>query len=174
MQAWHIQHHKPINELIGVSSTCGKLVVRLKGGDVSVFSNILDELLSLKSNDISFEIVPGITAALGAAAYAGIPLTARGYATAVRFLTYYKSDIVTENYWKELSTTNDTLVFYMSSGTLSDIIINLVRHNISEDKKIAIIEQATTPFQNITIKSIYDYKVNTRTDTGLTYLNNNW
>ena len=148
-----------INDQLVFHASSGKLVVRLKGGDVSIFSNILDELQSLKSNAISFEIVPGITAASGAAAYAGIPLTARNYATAVRFLTYYKSEVISDDYWKELSSTNDTLVFYMSSGTLSDIVSNLVRNNISEDKKIAIIEQATTPFQNIHIKSIYDYKV---------------
>jgi uroporphyrin-III C-methyltransferase len=150
-----------INEQLVFHASAGKLVVRLKGGDVSIFSNILDELQSLKDNEIAFEIVPGITAASGAAAYSGIPLTARNYATAVRFLTFYKSDVINDEYWKDLSATNDTLVFYMSSGTLSDIVVNLVRNNISDDKKIAIIEQATTPFQNIHIESIYDYKENT-------------
>lgn len=69
--------------------------------------------MTVVTNKIPYEIVPGVTAALGAAAYAGIPLTARGYATAVRFLTYYKSDIVTDEYWKDLAGTNDTLVFYV-------------------------------------------------------------
>ena len=82
----------------------------------------MDELEILVANNISYEIVPGVTAALGAAAYAGIPLTARGYSTAVRFLTYYRSDIVTEEYWKELAHTDDTLVFYMSSETLDNVI----------------------------------------------------
>ncbi len=68
-------------------ATAGRLVVRLKGGDISIFSNILDELRTLTANGIGYELVPGITAALGAAAYAGIPLTARGYSTAVRLLT---------------------------------------------------------------------------------------
>ncbi len=107
-----------INELMVHHALLGKLVVRLKGGDVSIFSNILDELEALVAHNISYEIIPGVTAASGAAAFAGIPLTARGYATSVRFLTYYKSDIVTEDYWKELANTNDTLVFYMSSETL--------------------------------------------------------
>ena len=97
----------------------GKLVVRLKGGDVSIFSNILDELQTLRDHNIPYEIIPGVTAALGSSAYAGIPLTARGYSTAVRLLTFYKSDVVTHEYWKELAETNDTLVFYMSSETLS-------------------------------------------------------
>src|SRR6185437_7969002 len=75
-----------INELIVYHCLLGKLVVRLKGGDVSIFSNILDELETVVSNNIPYEIIPGVTAALGAAATAGIPLTARGYATSVRFL----------------------------------------------------------------------------------------
>ncbi len=94
---------KTINELLVDYALMGKLVVRLKGGDVSIFSNIMDELETLVANNIPYEIVPGVTAALGAAAYAGIPLTARGYAPAVRFLTYYKSDIVTDKYWKDLA-----------------------------------------------------------------------
>jgi len=81
-----------INEMIRSYALEGKLVVRLKGGDVSLFSNILDELQVVTQYQIPYEIIPGITAATGAAAYAGIPLTARGYATAVRFLTLYKSD----------------------------------------------------------------------------------
>jgi uroporphyrin-III C-methyltransferase/precorrin-2 dehydrogenase/sirohydrochlorin ferrochelatase/uroporphyrin-III C-methyltransferase len=113
---------KTINELLVDYASMGKFVVRLKGGDVSIFSNIMDELETLVANNIPYEIVPGVTAALGAAAYAGIPLTARGYATAVRFLTYYKSDIVSDEYWKDLAETTDTLVFYMSSETLPAVI----------------------------------------------------
>ena len=147
-----------INELIVHYCLLGKLVVRLKGGDVSIFSNILDELETVVANNIPYEIIPGVTAALGAAAYAGIPLTARGYATAVRFLTYYKSDIVTDTYWEELANTEDTLVFYMSSETLDKVVEKLIFNNIHEDKLLAVIEQATTPFQNIHITNLYDYQ----------------
>ncbi|WP_239501412.1 SAM-dependent methyltransferase, partial [Enterobacter hormaechei] len=73
----------------------------------------LDELQVLKENKIAYEIIPGVTAALGAAAYAGMPLTARGYATSVRKQTKKKSEKMTEDYWKEIAETNDTLVFYM-------------------------------------------------------------
>jgi len=147
-----------INELIVYYCLSGKLVVRLKGGDVSVFSNILDELETVVANNIPYEIIPGVTAALGAAATAGIPLTARGYATSVRFLTYYKSDIVTDEYWKELANTNDTLVFYMSSAKLNEVVEKLTSNNIHEDKLLAVVEQATTPFQNVHIVNLYDYK----------------
>ena len=147
-----------INDLMVHHALLGKLVVRLKGGDVSIFSNILDELEVLTQRNISYEIIPGVTAALGAAAFAGIPLTARGYATSVRFLTYYKSDVVTDDYWKELANTNDTLVFYMSSETLEKVVEKLTANHIHEDKLLAIIEQATTPLQNIHISNLYDYK----------------
>ena len=146
-----------INDLIVHYCLLSKLVVRLKGGDVSIFSNILDELETAISHHISYEIIPGVTAALGAAAYAGIPLTARGYATSVRFLTYYKSDIVSDNYWKEIAKTDDTLVLYMSSETLDKVVEKLTFHNIHEDKLLAIIEQATTPMQNVYITNLYDY-----------------
>src|SRR4051812_37501001 len=138
-----------INELLVYYAFQNKLVIRLKGGDVSIFSNVTDELETLVAHSIPYEIVPGVTAALGAAAYTGIPLTARGYSTAVRFLTSYKSDIVTGEYWKELAASNDTLVFYMSSGTLDEVVEKLTVNNIAEDKLLAVVEQATTPLQNV-------------------------
>lgn len=146
-----------INELMVHYALQGKLVVRLKGGDASMFSNILDELQTLVQNNIPYEIIPGVTAALGAAAYAGIPLTARGFTTSVRFLTSYKLDIVTDTYWKELAQTNDTLVFYMSSETLDHVVDNLVKNNIGSDKLLAVIEQATTPLQNVHVTNLYKY-----------------
>lgn len=140
-----------INQLILDYALQGKLVVRLKGGDVSIFSNVLDELETLVANDIPYEIIPGVTSALGAAAYAGIPLTARDHSTAVRFLTYYKSDVVSDEYWKELAKTDDTLVFYMSGESLVKVISKLREQNIGSDKSIALIEQATTPYQRVRI-----------------------
>jgi uroporphyrin-III C-methyltransferase len=149
-----------INSYIAEYALQGKLVVRLKGGDVSIFSNILDELQTVVKYNIPYEIIPGVTAALGAAAYAGIPLTCRGLSTAVRLLTSYKSDIVTDEYWQELAQTNDTLVFYMSSETLDNVVANLVKYNIDPQKLLAIIEQATTPLQNVNITSLYDFEAN--------------
>jgi len=147
-----------INEMMVSYAGEGKLVVRLKGGDVSIFSNVLDELETLVQHQIPYEIVPGITAALGAAAYSGIPLTARNHSTAVRFLTAYKSDVVTEAYWKELAQTEDTLVFYMSSETLDNVVAKLVENGIDAAKELAVIEQATTPYQKIYTSSLYDYE----------------
>ena len=147
-----------INELLVEYALQGKLVVRLKGGDPSIFSNVLDELQVLVEHQIPYEIVPGITAALGAAAYAGIPLTARGYSTAVRFLTGYKQDLLDETYWQELARTTDTLVFYMSSGPLDGLVEKLIHYGIGQDRWLAVIEQATTPQQQVYSYPIHDHR----------------
>ncbi|MCW3112570.1 MAG: cobA [Segetibacter sp.] len=146
-----------INELMVDYALQGKLVVRLKGGDVSIFSNVLDELQTLVENKISYEIIPGISAALGAAAYSGIPLTARNHSTAVRFLTCYKTDVVSEEYWKDLAKTQDTLVFYMSAETADFVVAKLSANNIDPEKWIAVVEQATTPLQNVYTSNLYDF-----------------
>lgn len=146
-----------INELMVQYASAGKLVVRLKGGDVAFFSNVLDELDSLLANGIPYEIVPGITAASGASAYAGIPLTARNHATAVRFLTCYQSAVLSDDYWKELATTTDTLVFYMSSETLDMLVSNLIRYGMEASMQLAVIEQATTSYQQVYTCGLYEY-----------------
>lgn len=146
-----------INEMLVSYAKKYKTVVRLKGGDTSIFSNVLDELETLVRYGIPYEIVPGVTAALGAAAYAGIPLTARGLSVGVRLLTYYKSDIVSEDVWKELAQTDDTLVFYMSGETLSIVIQKLTEYKIDPSKLLAVIEQATTPLQQIHTTGLYAY-----------------
>lgn len=146
-----------INELLVEKAKQFPLVVRLKGGDVSIFSNILDELDTLVEHHIDYEIIPGVTAALGAAAYAGIPLTARNYATGVRFLTYYQSNVIENKYWKDLASTSDTLVFYMSSETLPSLVANLKAAGIQDEKEIAVIEQGTTPYQNVYTSTFSEY-----------------
>ena len=83
-----------INELMVKYAFQNKLVLRLKGGDASLFSNVLDELEVLRKNNSSDEIMPGISSAFGAAAYAGIPLTARRHSRAVRFLTLYDIETI--------------------------------------------------------------------------------
>lgn len=140
-----------ISQLLVDYALDGNYVVRLKGGDVSVFSNILDELEYLAGHNIPYEIIPGITAALGAAASAAIPLTARNYSTAVRFLTCYDLENTSDTYWEELSSTSDTLVFYMSASTLPIILSNLKEKGIDANKEIALVEQASTPLQKVRI-----------------------
>lgn len=147
-----------INELMVQHALQNKLVIRLKGGDVSFFSNVLDELNALRSFGIDYEIIPGITAAQGASAYAAIPLTARNHADGVRFITHYKNDEKNVRYWDDLAETSDTLVLYMSSGMVQSLAENLTRQGISPNKKIAIIEQATTPKQHVYVSNLYTLK----------------
>lgn len=147
-----------ISQLIVDLAVAGKQVVRLKGGDVSLFANLLDELEELKKHKIPYEIIPGITAASGAAAYAGIPLTARSYASAVRFLSYHKQGSFSEAYWKELAHTDDTLVLYMSGEHIEELVEKLTSYGIDSKKSLAVVEQATTPLQNVRIYNFYRNK----------------
>lgn len=138
---------KDINSLMVELAEQGLLVLRLKGGDASLFSNILDELEVLRANAVPYEIIPGISAAFGAAAYTGIPLTAREHARGVRFLTLFDLKSVTAKQWEDWATTDDTLVFYMSGQRLELLAEQLLAFNISKDKGIAVVQQATTPLQ---------------------------
>lgn len=142
-----------INDLMVTYALQGKLVLRLKGGDVSLFSNVLDELQTVKENAIPYEIIPGISAAFGAAAYTGIPLTARGYSRGVRFLTLYDLNTVVPHQWSDWATTNDTLVFYMSGQRLNALTKQLLENNIDVQKGIAVVQQATTPNQKTQVFS---------------------
>ena len=140
---------KEIDQLLVKYASQGRRVVRLKGGDVAIFSNVLDELASLKKAGIPYQIVPGITAASGASAYAGMPLTARGYARGVRFLTYSDRYPVAPGYWSELAATEDTLVFYMTGENWYELASLLKENGIATDKTITIVKQATTPYQQV-------------------------
>jgi uroporphyrin-III C-methyltransferase len=154
-----------INQLLVDYAADKKLIVRLKGGDTAFFSNILDELQTLNEAGIRYEIIPGITAASGASSYAGIPLTARGFATSVRFLTSYNDKVLDENYWRDLASTPDTLVFYMSSNTLDQLVEKMREYGISNEKKIAVVSQATTPYQQVQVGSFDGYENELRGNT---------
>lgn len=138
-----------INELLVAKANEHAVVVRLKGGDVSVFSNILDELFALKSAGIAYELIPGVTALSGAAAYTGVPLTARNHATGIRVLTYYKNIIISQQSWKEMAGMKDTLVLYMSGAALKDVVYNLIENGADITTPFMVVEQATTPNQYV-------------------------
>ncbi len=138
-----------INELIVRHALSGKKVLRLKGGDVAFFSNVLDELRCLTVNEIEFEIIPGITAASGASAYAGIPLTARGFSREVKILTLTQCKHYSSETWKQLANSTETLVFYMTSKHLDDLVEILLRYTRKPNTPLAVIEQATTIYQRV-------------------------
>jgi uroporphyrin-III C-methyltransferase len=145
-----------INELMVHHASLGRYVVRLKGGDVSIFSNIMDELDVLIENNIPYEIIPGITAALGTAASAGVPLTAREFSKGVRLLTYYNNKAIDEKEWENLATTEDTLVFYMSGETCFDLVEKLMESGKNKDTPILLAEQATTPSERFLLSTLDD------------------
>src|SRR3954464_9456573 len=136
-----------INDIIVQFAAVYNIVVRLKGGDVSLYSNILDELITVKEYNISYEIIPGITAVSGASAYTGVPLTARKLASGVRILTYYKDSAITDEAWKLLASFEDTLVFYMTGNTLPQLVSKLLQAGADKNIPFLVIEQATTPNQ---------------------------
>ena len=138
-----------INQLLVQFANLYEKTVRLKGGDTGIFSNIFDELKTLNENNIPYEIIPGITAAAGASAFTGVPLTARGYATGVQFLTYYNNTVISDDNWKRLASFEDTLVFYMSSNNLLPLVKNLIDAGACTSIPFIVIEQATTPQQNV-------------------------
>lgn len=145
-----------INELIVTHALQGKIVLRLKGGDVAFFSNVLDELQVLRQNNIPFEIIPGITAASGASAYAGIPLTARGYSQGVQFITFNPNSYHSSEKWKELAATNDTLVFYMAAKNIADLTELMLRYSRKPQTPLAVIEQAATIHQQVHVTTLKD------------------
>ncbi len=143
-----------VTALIIEQALLGKKVLRLKGGDVAFFSNVLDELDALTEKNIAFEIIPGITAASGASAYAGIPLTARTHSQGVQILTYNPNSYYNPETWKHLANSTDTLIFYMAAKNIYDLVELLLRYSKKPLTKLAVIEQATTIHQQVHISSL--------------------
>ena len=138
-----------INALIVEKAKQGNVVARLKGGDPFIFGRGGEEAEVLIAAGIPFEVVPGVTAAIGASAYAGIPLTHRDYTSDVAFVTGHEDPTKTESSvdWKALATGIGTLVFFMGVKNLPTIVANLVANGRSADTPTAVIRWGTTPKQ---------------------------
>jgi uroporphyrin-III C-methyltransferase len=143
-----------INQSLVSHALEGKSVLRLKGGDVAFFSNVLDELEALSAHGIPFDIIPGITAASGASAYTGIPLTARGHAQGVQLITYNPNSHYSSDKWKYLANCNETLVFYMTAKNILDVAELLLRYSKRPHTPMAVIEQAATVYQQVHLSSL--------------------
>lgn len=145
------QHSLPqdqINELLVKLGRGGRRVVRLKGGDPFIFGRGSEEAEHLAAHGIPFEVVPGITSASACSAYAGIPLTHRGLATGVRFVTgHCKNDTELDLDWASLADPNTTLVVYMGSANADQITQELIAAGLPADTPVAIVENGTTPQQ---------------------------
>ena len=148
-RANHSMEQESINELLVRLANEGKKVLRLKGGDPFIFGRGGEELQTLAENEIPFQIVPGITAASGCAAYAGIPLTHRDYAQSVRFMTGHRVAEGKNLDWKSMARDQQTLVFYMGLHGLENICVSLIDHGMKASMPVAVIQQGTTKTQRV-------------------------
>jgi uroporphyrin-III C-methyltransferase/precorrin-2 dehydrogenase/sirohydrochlorin ferrochelatase len=138
-----------INELLAKEALAGNRVVRLKGGDPFIFGRGGEELETLIKHGVSFQVVPGITAASGAASYAGIPLTHRDHAKSVVFATGHLQDNSINLNWQGLAQPDQTIVFYMGLTGLPIICEQLVKHGLAATTPVAMVQSATTPQQKV-------------------------
>jgi uroporphyrin-III C-methyltransferase/precorrin-2 dehydrogenase/sirohydrochlorin ferrochelatase len=127
----------------------GRRVVRLKGGDPFVFGRGGEELEVLRAHGIDYEVVPGITAALACAAYAGVPLTHRDHAQSVRLVTAHQKDSLTSLDWAALAQERQTLAVYMGVAGLDELASQLVAHGRAPSTPFAIIENGSRQNQRV-------------------------
>ncbi|HEY5265065.1 MAG TPA: siroheme synthase CysG [Steroidobacteraceae bacterium] len=138
-----------INALLIGYANQGKRVVRLKGGDPFIFGRGGEELEALAAARINFSVVPGITAAVGCAAYAGIPLTHREHAHSVTFVTGHAPGEGMEPDWRSLAMPGATVVFYMGLARLQHIVEKLLEHGAPADRPAGLITQGTSSNQRV-------------------------
>ncbi len=138
-----------IHELMREHALAGRRVVRLKGGDPFIFGRGGEELEFLRDHAIDYEVVPGITAALACAAYAGIPLTHRDHAQGVHLVTAHCRDSMDTLDWRALAADRQTLAIYMGVSGLDRVRDGLLRHGRPATTPFALIENGTRPGQRI-------------------------
>ncbi len=149
-------HQETTNELMVKYAKLKKSVVRLKGGDPIIFGRGGEEAEVLKSFNVKYEIIPGITSGIGSATYAGIPLTHRQFASSVVFVTGHedpekKTEIVK---WKKLAKSVDTIVIMMGLSRIGMISKKLIDGGMDKDMPVAVIQNGTTSQQKMIIGTI--------------------
>jgi uroporphyrin-III C-methyltransferase/precorrin-2 dehydrogenase/sirohydrochlorin ferrochelatase len=150
----HAVPQDQINELLVAHARAGRRVVRLKGGDPFVFGRGGEELERLRAAGVSASVIPGITAATGCAASAGLPLTHRDYASAVTFVTGHGVDGEPDVDWAALSGPRHTLVVYMGVSRADSLAAQLMGHGRAPETPIAIIENGTRPDERVIIGTL--------------------
>ncbi len=147
-----------LNHLLVEHAKAGKIVVRLKGGDPYIFGRGGEEAIALTKANIPFEIVSGITSAVAASAYAGIPVTHRGYASSVAFVTGHSAALRPDSNidWEQLATAVDTLVVYMGVAHLRQIVERLITNGRDPETPVSLVRVGTTPQQHVVQGTLTD------------------
>ena len=147
-----------LNHLLVEHAKAGKIVVRLKGGDPYIFGRGGEEAIALTEANIPFEIVPGVTSAVAATAYAGIPVTHRDYASSVAFVTGHSAALRSDSNinWEQLATAVDTLVVYMGVAHLRQIVERLITHGRDPETPVSLVRVGTTPQQHVVQGTLTD------------------
>ena len=152
-------HHVPqetIHALMLEHARAGKRVVRLKGGDAFIFGRGGEELEFLRAHGIGYEVVPGVTAALACAAYAGIPLTHREHAQSVRFVTAHAKQEDDGLDWAGFAREKQTLAFYMGVSGLERVRARLLAHGRAASTPCALVENGSRPEQRVVVGTLDD------------------
>jgi len=151
----HPVPQEEINRLLVKLARENRAVVRLKGGDPYLFGRGSEEAAHLAAHGVAFEIVPGITSAQGCAAAAGFPLTHRGIATGVRFLTgHCREDADLDYDWRGLADPATTLVIYMGRSNIARIAIRMMNEGMKPSTPVAVICEGTTTRQRTLFTTI--------------------
>lgn len=155
----HTMSQEDISRLLAELALQGKRVLRLKGGDPFIFGRGGEEIEEIARHNIPFQVVPGVTAAAGCAAYAGIPLTHRDHAQACIFVTGHAKDGEVDLNWSALVQPNQTIAIYMGLSMIGPLTTSLIKHGMQSDMPAAIIENGTQRQQRVitgTISNIAD------------------